>query len=129
MKDYTVIAVDPDLLPQVLRELFALASNPDLIEVNESDHGRVIHAHPEVAETWYQKVVANGNKTADGGIEVVAAASTEEKLKEVIAESSTVQDETLAESTTLATGLVKRGPGRPRKEVPPTSASNGEEPQ
>jgi hypothetical protein len=128
MKDYTVIAVDPDLLPQVLRELFAVATNPDLVEVNESDYGRVIHAHPEVAEVWYQQVVANGNKNADGGIEVVAAASTEEEPEEVVAESKTAEDETLAESTTLATGLVKRGPGRPRKEVVPTSASNGEEP-
>jgi hypothetical protein len=118
MKEYTVISVDSDLLPQVLRELFAVANNPDLVEVNESDHGRVIHAHPEVAETWYQQVVANGHAPEDEKPEVVAIASNKE----------VEQEKVVAIATTTEAGPVKRGPGRPRKEVT-TSASNGEEPK
>jgi ParB-like chromosome segregation protein Spo0J len=137
MKDYTVIAVDPDLLPQVLRELFAIATNPDLVEVNESDYGRVIHAHPEVAEAWYQQAVANGSTPSEEVAEVVAeskevlatASKAEDAPEEVVAESKKV----LATATTAQNSVpepepVKRGPGRPRKEASPTSASNGEEP-
>jgi hypothetical protein len=137
MKDYTVIAVDPDLLPQVLRELFAIATNPDLIEVNESDHGRVVHAHPEVAEAWYQQAVANGSTPPEEVAEVVAeskevlaAASKAEDAPEEVAEVVAESKEVLATAMTHQDSVpepVKRGPGRPRKEVP-TSASDGEEP-
>jgi len=118
MKEYTVISVEPDLLPQVLRELFAIATNPDLVDVQESDYGRVIHAHPEVAEAWYQQAVANGSAHSDEEPEVVAIASNEE----------TEQEKVVAIATTTEAEPVKRGPGRPRKEVT-TSASNGEEPK
>lgn len=67
MRDYTVISVEPDLLPQVLRELLAVAANPNLIEVTDDEHGRVIHAHPEVAEVWYQNAIRQQTTSASDG--------------------------------------------------------------
>lgn len=54
MKNYVVITVPSDLLPQVLSELLVFAADPNYVEVAHEAVGRVIHAHPEVAEAWYQ---------------------------------------------------------------------------
>lgn len=54
MRDFTVITSPQDLLPQVVGELLAFATNPDLVDVVHGTHGREIHAHPEVAEAWFQ---------------------------------------------------------------------------
>ena len=67
MQNYTVISVDPDLLPQVLRELLAVAADPGLVEVTDDEHGRVIHAHPQVAEVWYQKAISQQTTSASDG--------------------------------------------------------------
>ena len=56
MQQYMVISAPEDLMPQVLRELLQLASDPNFVEVVAGDVGRVIHVHPEVAEAWYAKV-------------------------------------------------------------------------
>lgn len=54
MREYTVITVDQDLLPQVVGELLQFANDPNLVDVVLEASGRVIHAHPEVAEAWWQ---------------------------------------------------------------------------
>lgn len=54
MHEFTVITAPQDLLPQVVGELLAFAANPDLVDVVHGSLGREIHAHPEVAEAWYQ---------------------------------------------------------------------------
>lgn len=54
MREYIVINVPADLLPQVTGELLQFASDPNLVEVAMADLGRVIHAHPEVADAWYK---------------------------------------------------------------------------
>lgn len=54
MREYTTVVVPNDLLPQVVGELLQFATNPDLVEVVDGTAGREIHAHPEVAEAWYQ---------------------------------------------------------------------------
>jgi hypothetical protein len=111
---YTTIDVDPDLIGQVLRELLAMATDPNLVEVTDAEFGRVILAHPDLAEAWYQQALARETKTEDSEPEVVA--------------ESTSTEEVVAESTNAEEPPVKRGPGRPRKVVF-ASASNGEEPQ
>lgn len=54
MREYTVINAPLDLLPQVVGELLSFAANPDLVDVVHGVNGREIHAHPEVAEAWFQ---------------------------------------------------------------------------
>ena len=54
MHKYTVVHAPQDLLPQVVGELLSFAANPDLVDVVHGAHGREIHAHPDVAEAWYQ---------------------------------------------------------------------------
>jgi hypothetical protein len=54
MREYVEVVVEEDLLPQVIRELLAFASNPNLVEVSYGSTGRVILVHPEVADAWYQ---------------------------------------------------------------------------
>jgi hypothetical protein len=122
--DYTVIDVDPDLLPQVLRELFAMSTDPNFVEVTDAEKGRVILAHPDLAEAWYQKAVAKQIE------EAAEAIKFEEVLKqddEVVA-SAINEASNIASTSTPEDVPVKRGPGRPRKVVF-ASASNGEEPQ
>jgi hypothetical protein len=67
MRNYTVISVEPDLLPQVIRELLAVAADPNLIEVTDDEFGRVIHVHPEVAEVWYQNAITQQTTSASDG--------------------------------------------------------------
>jgi|RhiMetStandDraft_8_1073273.scaffolds.fasta_scaffold69914_2 hypothetical protein len=65
MREYMVISAPEDLLPQVLRELLEIAADANFVEVVAGDVGRVIHVHPEVAETWYAKVTeAQENNSA-----------------------------------------------------------------
>lgn len=54
MREYTVITVPQDLLPQIVGELLSFASNPDYVEVVDGVVGRVIHAHPQVADAWFE---------------------------------------------------------------------------
>ena len=49
-----MITVDQDLLPQIVGELLQFANDPNLVDVVLEASGRVIHAHPEVAEAWWQ---------------------------------------------------------------------------
>lgn len=68
MREYTEIVVeDDDLLPQILRELLALAAKPDYVDVVQGERGRVIHAHPDIADAWYEKfVLATTSASPDG---------------------------------------------------------------
>jgi hypothetical protein len=120
--EYTTIDVDPDLLGQVLRELFAMATDPNLVEVTDAEFGRVILVHPELAEAWYQKAVAKEQESEQAETEVVAEATN---VPEVVAEST--NEVSNIASASIEEPPVKRGPGRPRKVVF-ASASNGEEP-
>lgn len=54
MREYTVITVPQDLLPQIVGELLSFAANPDYVEVVDDVVGRVIHAHPQVADAWFE---------------------------------------------------------------------------
>jgi hypothetical protein len=54
MREYTEIIVEEDLLPQVVRELVAMATNQNHVEVTHGVSGRVILVHPDLAEQWYQ---------------------------------------------------------------------------
>ena len=65
MREYTEIIVEEALLPQVCRELLELAANPNLVEVVHGVVGRVILAHPDLAEAWYQKVMGEADDPAD----------------------------------------------------------------
>lgn len=62
MREHTVITVPADLLPEVLRQLLEIATDPNLVEVADEERGRVIRAHPDVAEAWYQAKVAEMEK-------------------------------------------------------------------
>lgn len=54
MRDYTRIVVPENLLPQIVGEILEFAADPNLVEVVHETHGRVVHAHPAVANAWYQ---------------------------------------------------------------------------
>lgn len=54
MHNYVVVEVPNDLLPQVVGELLQFAADPNLVDVVHEASGRVIHAHPEVADAWYR---------------------------------------------------------------------------
>ena len=58
MRDYTEITVEEILLPQVVRELLEMAAHPNYVEVSYGATGRVVLAHTELAEAWYQKHLA-----------------------------------------------------------------------
>lgn len=65
MPEFTEIVVEEGLLPQIVRELLAMTDNPNYVEVVHGTVGRVILAHPELAEAWYQKVTKEADKPAD----------------------------------------------------------------
>lgn len=54
MREYVVINVPQDLLPQITGELLHFAADPNFVDVVHEASGRVIHAHPEVADAWYK---------------------------------------------------------------------------
>lgn len=54
MREYVVIAVPQDLLPQVTGEVLSFAADANLVEVVHEGAGQVLHVHPEVAEAWFQ---------------------------------------------------------------------------
>jgi hypothetical protein len=149
MRNWTEIMVDEDLLIPVLRELLAVATNPNNVDVVHGTTGRVILAHVDVAEAWYQATLKK-NQGDEGSAEET------EKVAEEPIEKSASQPETVAvveDSSVPVTELetfamsevdiakvsatmfgtpaplpVKRGPGRPRKiDSTTTSASNGED--
>lgn len=79
MREYTTISVDPiDLMPQVLRELLAIATDPNYVEVTDSELGRVIHAHPQVADAWYEAVLAKSNTDAAAELPTSASPNSED---------------------------------------------------
>lgn len=53
MTETTQIFVEPDLLPQVLRELFEYTANPDDVVVTDGDNGRVVIVPLGLAERWF----------------------------------------------------------------------------
>jgi hypothetical protein len=54
VREYVVVKVPAELLPQVTRELLSFTFKPDLVQVVHGDVGQEIHVHPEVAEAWFQ---------------------------------------------------------------------------
>ena len=130
MRDtFTTISVDPDLLPQVLREILAMATDPNYVEVTDAEHGRVILAHPELAEAWYQQALAKqaaANLEAEGLLAYVSNFEQEDTEDTTVVAIETIEASNIADSQSLEEPI-KRGPGRPRKVVA-ASASNGEEP-
>ena len=148
--EFTEIWVEEDLLPQVIRELTELAEDQNHVEVTHGVSGRVVLAHPVLAEIWYQKVMAK-NAAEEAAVEPAETTTAEEPAAEpvepvapvapvVVAEApgadkvspeSTTFESTSSESTKAPTEEwvppVKRGPGRPRKYPPAPSVSNGEE--
>lgn len=133
MREWTEITVDEDLLIPVVRELLDMAVNPNHVEVVYGAEGRIILAEVHLAEHWYQERLKrdedDGTEVHAGGFEVVASAKV---LTEDIAQSETstqapgtnvAQSNEVKGTEYLVPLPVKRGPGRPRKEVPPPSAS------
>lgn len=152
LKDYVEISVQPDLLPQVARELLALAADPNHVHSSTGESGPVLLVHPTLAEAWF-KTVAN-EEVEDSTEDKVEATDeptedqspvdvpvTEEPVRapepvEEVVANETVDDssstEVVANETTGDSNAapepdvqlpVKRGPGRPRKV---TSASPSE---
>lgn len=120
MRDWTEITVEEGLLSQVVRELLALAEDPNHVEVTYGVTGRVILAESSLAERWYQEV----NKTPEEHPDTTVQGHG----YEVVATEEFDPAKTPAADSELATLPVKRGPGRPRKTIPvPPSASDGEE--
>lgn len=103
--DYVEIHVDPDLLTQVLRELLALSTDPNYVEVADGDNGRIILAHQEVANEWFD--IVNRPEPLD-------ADEFEELASEEVDVTSIANGD-----TPVAPVPIKRGPGRPRKVVTP----------
>lgn len=145
--EFTEIWVEESLLPQVIRELTELAEDQNHVEVTHGVAGRVVLAHPVLAEIWYQKVMAK-NAAEEVAAEPAETTTAEEPVAEsvepvvptVVVETpdddkvspeSTTSVSTSSESTKTLTEEwvppVKRGPGRPRKYPPAPSVSNGEE--
>ena len=148
LKDYVEISVQPDLLPQVARDLLALAADPNHVHSSTGEFGPVLLVHPALAEAWFKTVA---NEEVEGSIEPEAEAPDEpaevqppvdapvteepvrapEPVEKVVAteevedssESSLVANETITALEPDVQLPVKRGPGRPRKV---TSASPSE---
>lgn len=57
MQNWTEITVDDDLLVPVLKELLALAIDPNHVEVSNGASGRVILVDVDLAEIWYQHML------------------------------------------------------------------------
>lgn len=108
MRDYLVISVPADLLPQVLRDLLDLAADPNLVEVTDAEMGKVIHAHPQLAEAWYQKINAPAKQVS------APKAAAAEVPKPVVPTPESPAPKVLATDV-------------PAKKA--TSASDGEEPK
>jgi hypothetical protein len=121
MRDtYVRILVEEGLLPQVVRELLALSTDANYVDVVDGDNGRMILAHPEVADAWFEAV------TKDEAPEVVA--TEEVDVTDSANEKVEIADSAIEETPEVPDVVVpiKRGPGRPRKAVPPP-LSYGEE--
>lgn len=52
----TEIYVDVDLLPQITRELLALTTNPDDVQITDGDSGKVLLVDTDLANLWYSTV-------------------------------------------------------------------------
>lgn len=138
MREYTTISVPPELLPQVLRQLFTIAADPNLVDVNDGPSGRLIRVHPAVAEAWYSQLMTTPAAEApepEPEPEQVDTAQwvpakpgdTPGQMEpELVTSKPEKVDQPLTELQINGTDVpVKRGRGRPRKVV--FSASNGEE--
>lgn len=148
---WTEIHVEDSVFIDVMKELVALATDQNHVEVTYGESGRVILAHPDLAEQWFD-AVQRGPIVDDGPVDAVdvvesenvaqttfdeavaAAAPAETSAEEPAAEASIGNEpEVVAEPEPQANVApatdtvvpVKRGPGRPRKTQP--SVSNGEE--
>lgn len=56
MKDYVVISVEQDLLPDVLANILSFTTDANKVEVVHGPAGRLIHVDPLVADAWYRSI-------------------------------------------------------------------------
>lgn len=138
MAKWTEIHVDEDLLIPVVRELLDMAVSPNHVEVVYGVTGRVILAEVHLAEHWYQErqkrdteenlsvedffVVASSDLTAEPEVAAQSNVPTEDTVQ-----ASIVEPEPVVEPAVDEPPLIKRGPGRPRKELPPSASPDGED--
>jgi hypothetical protein len=131
MHDWTEITVDESLLIPVVKELLALATDPNHVEVVYGTGGRVILAESNLAERWYQETLPKDEgDTEEAANETFDVATTKDQVTEVHASGFEVvaasSNNPIHGTDALVPLPVKRGPGSARKEVPPP-LSNGEE--
>lgn len=128
------ISVDAGLMPQVTRELLALAWDPDQVQNSYGESGPVLLVDAVVAEAWFTAVTAEPEPEPTP--EPEAEVEPEPEPTPPDPESEVVAIEIIDEATThepMELGLVqvpeepqqpptpeplppvKRGPGRPRK--------------
>lgn len=102
MRDWTEIVVDEDLLAPVVRELLALATDPNHVEVVYGTTGRVILADVELAEIWYQSTL-KAQPSADSSDDIVAASNTSSESDQSSPDSHGAEEvdaATMSEETT-----------------------------
>jgi hypothetical protein len=136
MREWTEIVVDEDLIIPVVKELLALAINPNHVEVVYGTTGRVILADVDLAEEWYQSTLKSKSDSAqpeEPAEESVEQTAEESEPTVVVASGFQVVATAKVDTATIPQGTddlvptpAKRGPGRPRKSDS-TSASNGED--
>lgn len=146
MKQWVEITVDEDLLIPVLRELLDIAANPNQIEVVHGTVGRIILAEVHLAEAWYQERLKHENDVEvpiDDDFEVLASTEVEPSIgasASVVPELYAIKEAEIAKIEVSNTEIasvsapaplpplpVRRGPGRPRKELQPSASPKGEE--
>lgn len=121
MNEWVEIAVDEDLLVQVVRELLALATNPNHVEVVYGTAGRVILCEVHLADAWYQLRLSqqdDGTEVHASGFEVVATEDVD------VADSANTTNKGTEELVPIP---AIRGPGRPKKAPQPSASPKGEE--
>lgn len=120
MQEYTIITVPADLLPQIVGELLQFAVNPDHVDVFHGVHGREIHAHPEVANAWYQ---ARQQKPATEPVPVQESAPEPAQGGATVTATAPVSDpDTNTSSVTVASGARPTSPAKATTAVRTTTA-------
>lgn len=138
MREWVEIHVDEDLIVDVVRELLALAADPNHVEITYGTAGRVILAEVHLADIWYQMRVAkedNGNKEEvdkevgevpdtqvhASGFEVIATA----KVEPSTSVATTVPTPAKRVQVTQPSRTAPMLPTRPA--VKPSASPNGED--
>jgi hypothetical protein len=126
METWVEIAVDEDLLAQVVRELLNMAVDPNHVEVAHATTGRVILAEARLAEHWYQERLSQDTAVDAQSNVDAATTSLSTAIEDVDAATNVVAPATTVVASATTEAPVKRGPGRPRN-VLPSASPNSEE--